>query len=35
MLGIVYTQGRLKLPTRRRMRPRGVVEPEEVVGPST
>ncbi|MEX1079947.1 MAG: DMT family transporter [Homoserinimonas sp.] len=35
MLGIVYTQGRLKLPTRWRIRPRAVVDPDEVVGPST
>jgi drug/metabolite transporter (DMT)-like permease len=35
LLGIVYTQGRLKLPTGRRMRARAIVDPEEVVGPST
>ena len=35
MLGIVYTQGRLNLPMRRRMRPRAEVDPGEVVGPST
>ena len=35
MLGIVFTQGRLKLPTRRRMRSRAVVDPDDVVGPST
>lgn len=34
MLGIVFTQGRLKLPSRRRRRP-DAVEPEEVVAPST
>lgn len=35
MLGIVYTQGRLKLPTRHRRRPDAVVDPDEVVSPST
>jgi drug/metabolite transporter (DMT)-like permease len=35
MLGIVCTQGRLRLPQRRRMRPRATVDPGEVVGPST
>lgn len=34
MLGIVFTQGRLTLPTRRRRRP-DAVEPEEVIAPST
>jgi drug/metabolite transporter (DMT)-like permease len=35
MLGIVYTQGKVKFPLTRRMRARTVVEPEKVVGPST